>query len=70
MEFSIPKLSDKQIQKIADILADLGVVLAVSTILPSILNEFKPSKFVLGVIISLIFWLTSIGILNTKTWNQ
>ena len=42
MAFPMLNLKEKRLGKVADILADIGVLVAASTILPSILVKFNP----------------------------
>ena len=62
------QLAEKEIDQLADILGDIGTVVAVATILPSIFSEFNLTLMMEGVIISVIFWVASIKISNL--WNQ
>lgn len=64
MAFPMLKLTEKQLGKVADILADIGVVVAASTILPSILIKFNLRIVILGLIATLILFFFSIKILK------
>lgn len=62
MVFSMLKLTDKQVEQLADILTDLALLVTASTIVPSILLEFNATQFILGLIASIFLWLYSIKI--------
>lgn len=64
MAFPMLNLTEKQLGKVADILADIGVVVAASTILPSILVKFNLRIVILGLIATLILFFFSIKILK------
>ena len=64
MAFPMLNLTEKQLGKVADILADIGVLVAASTILPSILVKFNLRIVILGLIATLILFFFSIKILK------
>lgn len=61
-------LTEKEIDRLSNILNDVGTVTAVTAVLPSILSSFNLSLVIEGGIISLIFWVLSIK--TTKLWTQ
>ncbi len=59
-------LSDIQLAKLSDIIADLGVVVIASVVLPTILETtMRTSVVVTGTSVALFFWLISIVLLKT-----
>ena len=62
MAFSMLNLTEKQVEQLADVLADVALLVTASTVVPSILLEFNAIPFTLGIIISLFLWLYSIKI--------
>lgn len=60
------KLNGEQLKKLADIFADFGIVITASAVLPSILGKQFNSSIIIGVLLSIIFWATSIRLLTSK----
>lgn len=60
MVFSMLKLTERKAEQLADILADIALLIAASAIVPSFISEFNPIHLVAGIIISVTFWFTSI----------
>ncbi|MFZ1019656.1 MAG: hypothetical protein WAN61_01525 [Minisyncoccia bacterium] len=59
-------MSDIQLAKLSDIIADLGVVVIASVVLPTILETtMRTSVVVTGTSVALFFWLISIVLLKT-----
>ncbi len=62
------KLNKEQLQQIADILSNTGIVVVAATTIPSLLVKFHLDTFLLGGIISSMFWYLSIKVL--QSWKQ
>ena len=54
------KLTDKQIEKIADILSNLGYIAFAGTVLPAILQKATAISFTAGIVSSLLCWTASL----------
>ena len=61
------KLTDGQIQKLADIASDTGLVALGSVVLPAVFDHIDIMRITLGFIATILLWLTSIRILKSKT---
>lgn len=61
----LPQFSDKQINRISEVLGNFGIGIAISFIIPSFLIEFDLNAIIGGTIVSAIFWLSSIKILKS-----
>jgi len=53
-------LNKKQIEKLADIASDVGLVALASVVLPAVFDRFDPFKIFVGVIATMFFWGYSI----------
>lgn len=62
------KLTDYSLQRISEIIADIGTVTAASVVIPALTNEFNFPKIIAGGLIAIFLWLFSIKISNT--WIQ
>ena len=60
------KLNDEQLQKLADIFADFGIVMIGSAIIPTVLGKGFTSSTIIGMAITGVFWLSSLILLKTK----
>lgn len=60
MRLSVPKLNQKQIEKLSDIASDLALVSTASVILPAAFDKFDPTKILLGSTVAIAFWLISL----------
>lgn len=62
------KLNDEQLRKLADIFADFGIVIIGSALIPTILGQGFTSLSLIGISLTIIFWLSSLRLL--KHTNQ
>jgi len=60
------RLSDEQIDKLADIFADLGVVAVASIVLPALLDRLQFLPAIIGSLCSLVFLIVSLWLLKGK----
>lgn len=56
----ITKPSKRQIDKLSDIMSDIGLVAFASVALPSVIDKFDRDKILLGLLASLLVWLGSL----------
>ena len=56
----VRKLNQKQLEKLADIASDLGLVSVASIILPGVLDKFNAAGVLLGAVATIIFWIVSL----------
>jgi hypothetical protein len=62
----IPQLSDRQLDKLSDILNNLGIAILISVAFPSVLNHVSFLDLSLGLIGAVAPWIFSIIILKDK----
>lgn len=55
----ITKPGRKQTDKLSDILSDIGLVSLASVVLPAMFDKYDLIRVLLGIAVSLIFWLSS-----------
>ena len=60
------KLSNDQLDKIADICSDIGLLMLASVGLPPILDKFNTVPALTGISIAILFWAISLKILKLK----
>lgn len=60
------RLTDRQLQKLADIASDTGLVALGSVVLPAVFDHIDVTRVALGFIATILLWLTSIRILKIK----
>jgi len=53
-------LSKKQIEKLSDIISDIGLISLAAVVIPSVLDKFDLKRIIVGLLISLILWIVSI----------
>lgn len=56
----IPKLNSEQLDKVSDIVSDVGLIALATVVLPALLDKFDIGKVILGLIIAFTFWFVSI----------
>ena len=56
----IKTLNQKQIEKLSDIASDLGLVSVASVVLPAALEKFNVGAIMVGIVLAVFFWLTSV----------
>lgn len=56
------KLSDAQINKLADIVSDIGTVALAAVTFPALLDKFNPRAVVDGLILAVIFWIFGVAL--------
>lgn len=56
------KLNEKQIDKLADIASDIGLITLATIVLPAAFDRVDLNKLILGSVATLIFWIASIGL--------
>ena len=54
------KITNSQIDRLADIFSDLGILFVASAVLPAILGNFDVSLFMKGASSALIAWIISL----------
>ncbi len=60
------RLTDEQLQKLADVSSDLGVVAVASVVLPTLFDRFQLIPAILGLLGALILVLISLWLINGK----
>lgn len=60
MRIALPKLSDRQLEKLSDIFSDIALVALASVVLPGFLDKFNVTLVVLGLTAALTFWIISL----------
>lgn len=60
--WKLPKFSNSQLEKLSDIISDIGLVAFASVVLPAILGKIELPSGMLGVLLSLSSWLLSLWI--------
>lgn len=58
--FSLPRLNEKQIEKLSDLSSDVGLVALASVVLPAAFDKFDPVVILLGSIATVGFWTLSV----------
>lgn len=56
----VEEFSEKQIEKISDIISDTGLVALATVVLPAILDKFDIVKITVGISATIFLWLVSI----------
>ncbi len=59
------KLNDKQVEKIADLWGDVGLIMLASVAIPSFLDKFKVSTVSLGILAAVFCWILCIRLLKS-----
>lgn len=62
----VPRLAENQIQKLADIASDTGLIALGSVVIPAVLDHTNVLQMTLGLITTIFLWLISIRILKIK----
>jgi len=58
------KFTDKQLEKIADLLGDIGLIAIVSIVIPTLIDKFKLTYFIWGLIVVVFVWFMSLKIIS------
>lgn len=53
----LPRLNERQLEKLSDIASDSGLVALASVVLPAILDKFNPILVVSGLVTTGGFWI-------------
>ena len=56
----LPRLSDKQLEKLSDISSDVALVALASVVLPAVLDRFDLVRVILGLLAAIGFWIFSL----------
>ena len=62
----IPRLGESQIQKLADIASDTGLVALGSVVLPAVFDRMDIMRMALGLVATVLLWLISIWLVKFK----
>lgn len=54
------RLNKRQIEKLSDIISDIALVILASVTLPALLDKVDLARLLLGVILIIICWYTSL----------
>lgn len=68
MKFSNINLTREALKRISEILSDMGVVVAATAIIPTLMDGFNIPRIIIGSLLVTLFWVFSIKISNT--WIQ
>lgn len=60
MDLPIPRLNDRQVEKLSDISSDIGLVTLASVVIPAALDRYNLFAVILGLLATFIFWLISL----------
>lgn len=60
------KLSDGQLEQLADFFADLAIVAVASVVLPAFLDRFQLFPGIIGSLIALVFLIVSLWLMKGK----
>jgi len=60
VKFKLPKLNQKQIEKLSDVVSDSAIVSLASIAFPAILDRLDVRRLILGGILTLALWIISI----------
>ncbi len=66
MTYMLPRLTDAQLQKLPDIASDTGLIALGSVVLPAVLDRMDVTRMTLGLVATVLLWLTSIMLLKVK----
>lgn len=56
----LQKLNRRQLDKLSDILSDIGVVVFASAVLPAVFDRLDLFRLLLGLLISVVLWIVSL----------
>jgi len=59
------KLNDKQLEKIADLVGDMGLIVLASVAIPSFFDKFNLWVVVVGIMASIFCWALSVRLLKS-----
>jgi len=62
----LPKLTGYQIDRLSEILANLGIVFFASTVVPVFIGNRDWSLMAMGLILSFGFWISSLSLLKLR----
>jgi hypothetical protein len=65
-KFSFIVPTNSQIDKCADITADLGLIFVASVVLPAVLGQPRFWPIIVGIALAVIFWTVSFWLLSLK----
>ena len=60
------KWNKRQIEKLAEISSDVGLVALASVVLPAVLDKFNLLLVTLGLIITILCWIISVWLLKRR----
>ncbi len=60
--FRLLRLSERQLEKLSDILSDAGLVALASVVLPALLDKFSVITIILGLIVTFTCWVASLSL--------
>ena len=62
----VPRLGENQIQKLADIASDTGLVALGSVVLPAVFDRMDIMRMALGFVATVLLWLISVWLVKFK----
>ena len=62
----VPRLGENQIQKLADIASDTGLVALGSVVLPAVFDRMDVMQMTLGFVATVLLWLISVWLVKFK----
>lgn len=60
MKWLVFRLSEKRLDKLSDIISDVGLVALAVVVIPAVIDKFDLFKVVLGLIVTVFLWSFSI----------
>jgi hypothetical protein len=60
------ELKDEQLNKISDIMADVGTLVLGSVVLPVIFEKFILANAILGLLITCFLWISSVWLIKNE----
>lgn len=59
------KFKDHQLNKLADISANIGLLMLASAVIPTLLEEFNLFLLLSGGLLSVFFWIVSLSLVKS-----
>ncbi len=62
----LPNLNGRQLNRVSEIYMGIGLVVLASLAIPALIDRTDIKLLILSVILSILFWISSVNILRTK----